>query len=72
MKAKLTIEIDMKSIRKFAVLSDIELTREQEDKISSTVVTITDDMLGEDTGDDNAALVFAGIIVSNFLKQEEQ
>lgn len=60
--AKLTFEIELKAIKKFAALSDIDLTSEQEAELNDCEVTISQKETVELIGDDTAILLFAGII----------
>lgn len=60
--AKLIIEIEKKTLKKFAALADIDLTSQQEDELNDCQVTLSQKEAVETIGDDAAMLVFAGII----------
>lgn len=63
--AKLIIEIEKKTLKKFAALADIDLTSQQEDELNDCEVTLSQKEAVETIGDDAAMLVFAGIITQN-------
>lgn len=70
MTAKLTVEIDIKTIRKFAALIDIELTDEHEKKLVDSATDITESEFNEFASDRRASLMFAGVILAKQLKDE--
>lgn len=70
MTAKLEVEIDIKLIRKFAALSDIDLTAEEEKKITDSTTHVTGAEFNELAKDKNASLIFAGLIIVKQLKDK--
>lgn len=70
MTAKLTVEIDIKTIRKFAAFTDIELTDEHEKKLVDSATDITESEFNEFASDSRASLMFAGVILVKQLKDE--
>lgn len=67
--AKLTFEINLKTIKKFIVLSEIDITPEQEAQLNDSEVTVSESELMELIDDKNALLAFAGIIASKTLTE---
>lgn len=64
MKANLVLEIDLKKIKKFSAMAEIELTAEEEAKLVDSTTILSTDEINETLGDENAILAFAGIIIS--------
>lgn len=66
--AKLIIEVDMKAIRKFAALADIDLTPEQEVKLGDSSTVIDASEWAKETDEPNMLLAFSAMIVSKQLE----
>lgn len=71
MNAKITFEIDIRDLRKFAALADIDLSNEDEQKIIGSTTLINKNMLLEQ-GDTSSVmqmyLMFSGLVIAEQLK----
>lgn len=66
--AKLTITVDIKTIRKFAALADIDLTEEMEGIILGSTTFMANAEACKLAGDSNAGLIFAALIIAKQLE----